>query len=231
MKTDFVLVDKSTPIASALEDKRKREKKIQEMKIAMITDFHAKCIYHRFGTETTPGPNDYKTGSNCGNIFGDRVKLILEKEGMTIKELADSSGVARSSLHRFLDPEDADIPKVATMEKIIGALPIHLDDFVHSPDSFAIWEKDYISGYVKPFGDVFVNYGDFKRFAILDLSTPLAYEQNGKKYQMPTEIVDLLSKQILSAFETADALLEYEMEKRKPQGYFKSTPKVELLDE
>lgn len=230
MNTDFNLANKNSPIGDAIEDKKEREKKIQDDRTALIKEFYDKCIYHRYGIDADPGPKDYKTGTICGNMVGDRIKVILEKEGMNIKELAKWSGVARSSLHRFLDAEEPDIPKVATLDKIIRTLPIYLEDFLYSPDDFEEWKKGYTSGYVLNFGESIVDYDMFKRYAIFRLSLPVAYEQDGKKYKMPAHIVDLLSKQIFSAFETADALLEYEMEKRKPQGYYEDNPKVEFVD-
>ncbi len=45
---------------------------------------------------------------------------------------------------------------------------------------------------------------------------------------MPAQVLDLLSKQIFSAFETADTLLEYEKDKKKPKGYFEEP--VEFID-
>ena len=81
-------------------------------------------------------------------------KLVPAKENLTIKDLAERSGVGRSSLHRFLDPESPDIPKVATLDKIISKLPCFADDFLYSPDNYKKWESAY-SGYRLNFGKSF----------------------------------------------------------------------------
>lgn len=227
MKTDFTIADKKSPIAEAIEDKKQREQKIKSDRLAQIQAFYDRCIYHRYGVEENHYLNNYKTGTTCGNMIGDRIKFILAEEGLTIKDLAERSGVGRSSLHRFLDPELPDIPKVATLEKIISKLPCFTDDFLYSPDNFEEW-KDAYSGYPLDFGDVFCNYDRLKEYIIFQLSIPVAYTDGSKKYKMPAQILDLLSKQIFSAFETADALLEYEMGKKAPKGYFEE--RVELID-
>ena len=67
-----------------------------------------------------------------------------------------------------------------------------------------------------------------KANVIFQLSLPIAYNDEKKKYKMPAQVLDLLSKQIFSAFETADTLLEYEKDKRKPKGYFEEP--VEFVD-
>lgn len=230
MNTDFNLYNKKSPIGDAIKDKKRRDKKIQSDRLKEIQDFYDKCIYHRYGTDETPCPNDYKTGTVCGNMVGDRIRFILKKENLTIKYLADWSRVARSSLHRFLDAEEPDIPKAETLDKIIRALPIHLEDFLYSPEDFEEWKEGYTHGYMFVANETIVDYDMCKKLTLFRLSVPIAYEQDGKKYKMPAHIADLLSKQILSAFETADALLEYEMEKRKPQGYYENDPKVEFVD-
>ena len=227
MKTNFTIADKKSPIAEAIEDKKSRQKKIEDDRTASIQEFYDRCIYHRYGDEENRYLNNYKTGTTCGNMVGDRIRFILAKENLTIKDLAERSGVGRSSLHRFLDPESPDIPKVATLDKIISKLPCFLDDFLYSPDNYQEWEKAY-SGYPLNFGKSFCDYEKLKDYVILQLSLPVAYSDEEKKYKMPAQVLDLLSKQILSAFETADALLEYEKDKKKPNGYFEEP--VEFVD-
>ena len=227
MKTDFTIADKKSPIAEAIEDKKSRQTKIEDERIASIQEFYDRCFYHRYGYEANHYLNNYKTGTTCGNIVGDRIRFILAKENLTIKDLAERSGVGRSSLHRFLDPESPDIPKVATLDKIISKLPCFIDDFLYSPDNYQEWENAY-SGYPLNFGKSFCNYEQLRDYVIFQLSLPVAYNDEKKKYKMPAQVLDLLSKQIFSAFETADTLLEYEKDKRKPKGYFEEP--VEFVD-
>lgn len=227
MKTDFTIADKESPIAEAIEDKKNRQKKIEGDRLARIQEFYDRCIYHRYGDENNHYLNNYKTGTTCGNIVGDRIKFILEKEDITIKDLAERSGVGRSSLHRFLDSESPDIPKVATLDKIISKLPCFTDDFLYSPDNYQEWKNAY-SGYPLNFGKSFCDYEKLRDYVIFQLSLPVAYNDENKKYKMPAQVLDILSKQIFSAFETADALLEYEKDKKKPKGYFEEP--VEIVD-
>lgn len=227
MNTNYDVLDKTSPIAAAIENKKKREQKIENDRLAQIQQFYDRCIYHRYGVEENRYLNNYQTGTTCGNMVGDRIKFILAEEGMTITDLAERSGVGRSSLHRFLDPELPDIPKVATLDKIISKLPCFPDDFLYSPDDFQEW-KDAYSGYPLDFGNTFCNYELLKEYIVMQLSIPVAYSAGNKKHKMPAQILDLLSKQIFSAFETADALLEYEMGKKAPKGYFEE--RVEFID-
>jgi transcriptional regulator with XRE-family HTH domain len=229
MKTDFTIADKESPIAEAIEDKKNRQKKIEGDRLARIQEFYDRCIYHRYGDENNHYLNNYKTGTTCGNIVGDRIKFILEKEDITIKDLAERSGVGRSSLHRFLDSESPDIPKVATLDKIISKLPCFADDFLYSPDNYKKWESAY-SGYRLNFGKSFCDYEKLRDYVIFQLSLPVAYNDENKKYKMPAQVLDILSNQIFSAFETADALLEYEKDKKKPKGYFEEPVEIADID-
>ena len=218
MKEDLVVADKNAPIAKAINNKKRRNKKIQDARIEAIQEFYDKCIYHRYGVNDDPGPKDYKTGTTCGNMIGDRIRYILAREDISIKEFAKICGIGRSSFYRFMDTEEPDIPKVTSLYKIIKELPCFLDDFLYSPENYQAWEDAY-SGYPLKFKGFLCDYEEFKQDVVFKLSLPAIYEDSeGKKHKMPAQIVDLLSKQIYSAFETADALLAYELEKRQPKG-------------
>ena len=51
MKTNFTIADKKSPIAEAIEDKKSRQKKIEDDRTASIQEFYDRCIYHRYGDE------------------------------------------------------------------------------------------------------------------------------------------------------------------------------------
>ena len=45
MKEDLVVADKNAPIAKAINNKKRRNKKIQDDRIEAIQEFYDKCIY------------------------------------------------------------------------------------------------------------------------------------------------------------------------------------------
>lgn len=216
------------PIKKAIEDRERRRRKIEEDQLAAVQEFIDRCEYHRYGDEKNGFQNNYRTGTACGNMVGDRIRFILDKENMTVVELAQLSGVSRSTINRFLRQEYPDIPKAGTLHKIVGKLSCFLDDFIFSPDDIEEW-KDAYCGYPIKMGEMYNDYEQLKTFVFAQLSLPLAYTDGAKKHVIPLQIVDLFSKQIFSAFETADALLDYEREKAVPKGYIEvKIPMIEM---
>ncbi len=224
------IIDENSPMAKTMAEREMNKERILNAELRKIEEFYDICMKHRFGTKENGYSNDYMTGTTCGNIVGDRLKFILKEEKMTVKGFAEKSGVSRSSLIRFLDEKNPDVPKASTIKKIIDALPCCLDDFLYSPDDFKKWIRGYDVYTVHFEGDLVTEYEIFKSLSISWLSLPVVYkdEDEDKKYQMPPHILELLSKQIFYALETTDALLEYEKTKRKPKGCYE-TP-VESLE-
>ncbi len=197
-----------------------KKQKLKENKTAQIKAFQKKCIYHKDGDIADSGPQDYSTGTKCGNMVGDRIRFILNSEGMTITELEKRSGIRRSSLQRYLKEIDPDIPKASTLEKIIDALPCTFDDFLYSPEDFEKWKNGVRRGYILPLTMRSLDFNTLK-FVVMDrLSRTLIYMVDGKYYDIPPHIVDLLVKQVYSAFEVAETLLEYEKLMPKSKGSY-----------
>ncbi len=173
-----------------------------------VQKFIDRCNYHRYGDEKNGFQDNYKTGTICGNIVGDRIRYILKSEGMTVLELAEQSKVDRSSLNRFLRRDYPDIPKPDTLLKIISKLPCFTEDFLYSPDDFQVWENAY-SGYPLQFDKPVQDYEVWKSVITAQLSMQFAYQSGEKRYKIPPQIMDVLCKQIQSTFDTVDILLDY----------------------
>lgn len=216
------------PIKKAIEDRERRIRKIEEDRLIAVQKFIDRCEYHRYGDDKNGFMDNYRTGTACSNMVGDRIRFILDKENMTVVELAQLSGVSRSTINRCLRQEYPDIPKAETLYKIISKLPCFLDDFLFSPDDIEEWQDAYC-GYPIKIGEMYNDYEQLKTFVFAQLSLPLAYTGGERKYVMPPHIIELFSKQIFSAFETADALLDYEKEKTAPKGYIEDKiPMIEM---
>lgn len=217
---------KNSP-ASKLEAKRKREekKRLQET-LAPLNDFLDIC-YRKYAT------SEYKTGTKCGNMIGDRIRHILWLKEMTVLELAKKSGVGRSSLQRYLEKnpdskkthkeESKDkfpFPRAITLYKVLQALNCEIADFVESPENYAQWENNFENGYfftISPHDEPNDYYG-WKESVKFSLKRRLAYSSpKGYRY-VPNHIVETLTAQIYQAFDIADKMLEYEIKVSEAKG-------------
>lgn len=222
------------------EYKRKQSKKcdmldlIAEKSDAKIKEFRDKCIDYHDGVikDTTGATIEYKTGSKCGNIIGDRIRVILEKHNISITEFEEISKINRSSLQRFLKKDEPDIPSMKNLIIIIQSLPCIVEDFVYSVDDFEKWKDGFLNGYLIPWGKK--NIVDFDMFRTLLpdlLNHSLVYTNDDKRYMVPQYIVELLAKQINVAFEMAETLLEYEKNATaQPKGYYDLPTREEIED-
>ena len=100
-------------------DNKKSAKQKQEKRIAKIRQFRDRCLEYKYGT-VKDGDRiiEYKTGTKCGNIVGDRIRYILRQQKITVTDFSDQCGVGRNSLQRYLSESDPDIPTVKTLEKM-----------------------------------------------------------------------------------------------------------------
>ncbi len=199
-----------------LHKKKKSKKKIEEERIAKIKEFHKTCVFHwEYG-----GPMDYKTGTKCGNMVGDRIGFILDKHNLTITDFAAQSGVSRSSLQRFLAEYNPDIPSVTTLDKIIKALPCVDEDFLYSPENIENWKSTIINGHPEELKEAYFYYDEFRDSLKKKLYDTLVYTDAGNLYRMPPHVADLFVTQIMSVFDTTDALLEYEKKQERSKIYY-----------
>lgn len=217
---------KNSP-ASKLESQKKREekKRLQET-LAPLKDFLDVC-YSKYAS------GEYKTGTKCGNMIGDRIRHILWLKEMTVLELAEKSGVGRSSLQRYLEKnpyskkshkeENNDkfpFPKAITLYKVLQALNCEIVDFVESPEKYAQWENDFENGYfftISPHDEP-KDYYAWKESVKLSLKQRLAYSSSKGYRYIPNHIVETLTTQIYQAFDIADKMLEYEIKVSEAKG-------------
>lgn len=64
---------------------------------------------------------------------GARLKVVREKAGLTQRELAKRSGVANATIS--LIEQEAHAPSLASLHRILGAVPISIADFFAIPTS------------------------------------------------------------------------------------------------
>lgn len=238
-------LDRSEPsLISVVAEPRKEERKKElakkhkleeERQNKVLEEFHKKCVEADMN-------GLYQTGTACGNMAGDRIKRIMHNLNLTIMELADATGVSRSSLQRYLRSKNPDIPKAPTLKKILSnkVFVFGVDLFTRYPDDYKRWEEEYdgglpveINGVDKPF----TNYEQLKGYIINTLRNPLSYliskeiptdliedEETGemKKSQpqyditevpMPEEIAHIFATHLLNVFDTIELLLEPEKQK------------------
>ncbi len=203
--------------------KKTKTKKIKNERNDAIKAFRDRCIEYADGLVKDENGNiiKYKTGTKCGNIVGDRIRVMLNEAGMNITELAKKSGVGRSSLQRFLADEDPDVPTVSTLNKIIDAFPYPYDDFLFSADDFEEWKHGLVYGYAIPWSEDFLDYEQFMATVVSCFGQSFIYGDGMKKYRMPDHIVDFLCKHITLAFDATNALLEYEKMMDSPKAYYR----------
>ena len=170
----------------------------------------------------------------------------MHNMGLTIIDLEAATGVSRSSLQRFLrdstDTRKTDIPKVATLKKILSneLFVFNVDLFTRYPDNYKKWEEAYDGGLPVEMDGVkkpFTNYDQIKGYLIDQLRNPLSYliteelptqsikgdETDGtNKHEpqhkiaevpMPDEIAQIFATHLLNVFETIDLLLKPEKKK------------------
>ena len=202
-------------------DNEKSAKKIQEKRIAKIRQFRNRCLEYRYGTVKNGDKIiEYKTGTMCGNIIGDRIRYILRQQKISVTDFAEQCGVGRNSLQRYLSESDPDIPTVKTLEKIINALPCALDDFIIFVDDYEKWQDGISNAYALALEEKYFDYEVFKYEMMESFYKTMVYEDNGKKYRMPLNVADVFIKQMLSVFETVNALLDYEKKMVKPKVFY-----------
>jgi transcriptional regulator with XRE-family HTH domain len=242
-------MDKDDPSLISLKEnlrKVQRQKELAEQweieeirQIRVLEAFREKCIEADF-------MGLYRTGTRCGNMVGDRIRRIMHNMGLTIIDLEAATGVSRSSLQRFLrdstDTRKTDIPKVATLKKILSneLFVFNVDLFTRYPDNYKKWEEAYDGGLPVEMDGVkkpFTNYDQIKGYLIDQLRNPLSYliteelptqsikgdETDGtNKHEpqhkiaevpMPDEIAQIFATHLLNVFETIDLLLKPEKKK------------------
>ena len=202
-------------------DNKKSAKQQQEKRIAKIRQFRDRCLEYKYGT-VKDGDRiiEYKTGTKCGNIVGDRIRYILRQQKITVTDFSDQCGVGRNSLQRYLSESDPDIPTVKTLEKIINALPCSLDDFIIFADDYERWQDGISNAYALELQEKYFDYEAFKNEMMESFYKTMVYEDNGKKYRMPLNVADVFIKQMLTVFETVNVLLEYEKKMVKPKVFY-----------
>lgn len=220
------------------EQKRAEKKRMQEI-LAPIEAFLEEC-YAKYRE------GNYKTGTICGNMIGDRIRCILQYEEMSVVELSEETGIGRSSLQRYLEKDcykpriskstgkpDKNsqkfiFPKAITLYKILQALQCSVDDFVHSPDNFNKWENDYLNKYEYTFKphETPTDYLLWKENIKSSLKRRFVYGTPQGLVLVPKEILDILTRQIFQAIETTDVLLEYAKQTSKPKGSYR----IEIIE-
>lgn len=199
--------------------KSEKEKKLEKEKFSKIKEFLKICEKHKFDTT----PPDYKTGTKCGNMVGDRIRVMLQEENMTITDLAKKSGVSRSTLQRYLSNDDPDIPTAKKLDQVIAAFPYPYEDFLFSPEDFEEWKYGLVYGHAVQWTETFQDYDIFAASVIASFAQTFVYGDGIKKYRVPDHIMDLLIKQITTAFQTTNELLAYEKQKTNPKVYYMPT--------
>lgn len=209
---------KNSPATKILKEAEQRKANLEKAELEKITAFLDIC-YDVYSAD------EYKTGTKSGNIIGDRIKHLLKKMDMTVVELAEKTEMSRSRLQSYLTENCYEttkkkdvgkhyiLPKPQTLLKIIDVLNCHIDDFVYSPKDFEKWLCDYEYGYylnIDLSKAMHIQYDAFKGYVTAQLSFPFSYFGDGMEIPMPEKVREILSQQIISAFEAVDVLLQYD---------------------
>ena len=220
-KFDYKAMEKSSPAEKIRKEENKKATQLKKEQFKTIKDFMDICYEEYLNGE-------YKTGTKCGNIIGDRIRYLLKKKKMSIVQLSKMSGIARSTVQSYLTNDcykskrktENEKPKIwpskNNLLKMLNVLECFLQDFVHSPDNFKKWMSDYEHGYYLDieFSQLpHTNYDVYKEWMLIQLKRPFTYNViNGnnanEEIPMSERIREVLSRQLLTAFDIVDALLE-----------------------
>lgn len=66
------------------------------------------------------------------DIFGDNLKSLLEEQWMSQQELADATGISKSTISRYINKQC--MPSVAALVNIAYALNCEIDDILYFGD-------------------------------------------------------------------------------------------------
>lgn len=66
------------------------------------------------------------------DIFGDNLKSLLEEQWMSQQELADVTGISKSTISRYINKQC--MPSVAALVNIAYALNCEIDDILYFGD-------------------------------------------------------------------------------------------------
>ena len=188
-----------------------------------VKDFREICINYKY-TDSSSGLPEYKTGTICGNIVGDRIRYIKDHDKrLNYTVIAKQAGISRDSLMRYLQHENPDIPKAQTLLDIITkGLHCNPDDFCYSPENFSVWEEAFSKALNLSITKTETrhSYETLKKeMESKILYGRWTYEDCGTTYPIPKDIMDVFRKQISAAFITIEYLLNYEMKSNKPRGF------------
>lgn len=204
---------------------------IQAKEEAKVKEFRDKCLEYHDGLKTDDKGEviKYETGSTCGNIVGDRIRVMLDKYNLSITHFEKVTKINRSSLQRFLRKDAPDVPSLSNLIVIIRSFPCSVEDFVYAADNFEKWKDGFLNGYLMPWGKkTIVDYEMLKVLVPDLLEHILVYTVDEKRYKVPQHIVELLAKQINVAFEMTDLLLELEKNGDHPLGYYDLPTREEI---
>lgn len=151
---------------------------------------------------------DLDSEGKYGNIIGKRLKHLLEIRDMTVVELAEKSGVDRSTIHRYLS---GGIPFPANLEKLINALDCDVSVMTYNiKATYEEWEDECDSNYRLRIDwtskdNVGMSYLQFRDMVLDNVRLPLG-DRTGKR--IPQEAMLLLQQQLCFAFDTLDLYLK-----------------------
>ena len=226
------------PIIEEAKKEKKQLTKEDKQRLRYAKSFIEVCLEYRYATKGKGYPL-YETGSVCGNMVGDRIRHIISLDpDLDIATVARRADIGRNSLMRYLRKEDPDVPKPQTLVNIIRyGLSCPVEDFCFSPENYDVWETTFDGKYddsIKDGADR-NDYEIVKAITYANLMLPMVYKIDGVEYPVPRSILEVLSKQIHTAFETAELLLDYERRSAKPKGKVGSPPykeeQIQSLDE
>lgn len=66
------------------------------------------------------------------DIFGDNLRSLLEEQWMSQQELADATGISKSTISRYINKQC--MPSVAALVNIAYALNCEIDDILYFGD-------------------------------------------------------------------------------------------------
>ncbi len=228
--SDDIVLHNTARMVKIANEKKKSKKKIQEERLSRIKEFIKICNDYIFDENGIAHTENYKTGTKCGNIVGDRIRFILEEYNMTIVELGKKAGVGKSSLARYLSPINPSVPTVTTLDKILNALPCDYEDFLFSPHDYKEWENGFRNGYRVRLYERYFYYDAIRDQMKSDFYDTIVYGKRDNIYRMPPEIADLFIKQMMIVFDTIDALLEYEKNKKAKPKVFYDLPLIQEIE-
>ena len=164
--------------------------------------------------------NEEKNFKN--NILGKRISIIRKKNGLTQDELAEKSGINRSTIIYVEKGKGKELSYYGTIEKIVAALDCSITNFISYPDNQRVWErvfsvisapisdKDYEENGGLVEGPVTVELNHLKQRIFQLLETDyVSYKKNtnDEDILVPPKYLEVLRMEIYKSFQTIDFLL------------------------